>query len=111
MVKAAKVRMDLIIDISRRVTEDIRDLDQSTGHWGTEDYADALSSVGDLYTYASAQMLFNTYANDDDASVVDHMTMVLQQATDEAEEALNTLTDFGFSYTLTDLVSNPIDSI
>jgi hypothetical protein len=99
----ATIRIDVIADIARRVGDDIRDLQASTDNWGNEDYGDALSYIGDLYQFAGAQMTYNTYAND--ANGPDRLTrLALHNARINAEEALNALGNFGFSYTIHDLI-------
>lgn len=102
--KVIEVRMDLIIDISRRVNEDITDLKQSTDNWGNEDYSDALDSVGCLFRFASAVMLANAYVTDYTGG--GRLTReALEQQVRSAEEALSTLIPFGFNYTIADLTN------
>lgn len=109
----ATTRLDVIQDIARRVTDDIRDIQQSTDRWGNEDWSDALADIGTLYQFAAAQMLYNNTITID--GLADRLQQFHQQAYDEArsnaEAALANLTHFGFNYTIADLTRPAIDEI
>lgn len=102
------VELGLVLDIARRVTEDIRDLEVSRDQWGSEDYADALGCVATLFDFASAQMLYNVYKDDPVTEATLPIHNAYENRRDEAIQALEDLNAFGFSYDIDDLIAYAI---
>lgn len=107
----ATTRLDVIGDIARRVTDDIRDIQQSTDHWGNEDWADVLANIGILYQFAAEQMMYNHQDPDQPERLQQFAQLAFDNATDAAQAALEDLRNFGFNYNIADLTSPAIDSI
>jgi hypothetical protein len=95
-------RIVAVRDITLRVTQDAIDKMQALGADSDEDYADALSDLGKLFEYLGAQLLHDIYKDDPDSTVRDHMAMVLRQATEDANEALQSLRQFDITTSNTD---------
>lgn len=75
---------------------------------GSEDYSDALFCIGTLWQWASMEMLWDTYKDDEvrspvHAAVQNDMKQKLEQAQNEAKEALATLEPFGILVELDNL--------
>lgn len=81
-------------EIALKITQDAIDKLLILDEDADEDYADALDSVGTLFKYVGSKMIHDIYKDDPDASVRQHMQMVLGQAESDAEDALSSLRSF-----------------
>lgn len=93
------IEIDEVMQIASEITRQFKELGEKNPQSliANEDYCDAFESVSELFSMVSARLLYNVYKDDKDATITDHMSMMLRQATEKAEEAIDGLSAFGIT--------------
>lgn len=87
-------RVKAVQEIAAKITQDAIDKMTANGADTDEDYADAFDSVGMLFKYLSAQLMYDVYAQDDDQDTARFLGLVLAQEQRSADDALQSLRPF-----------------
>lgn len=96
MTKIEGITVAEVNEFATKVTED---WNRDCQGEASEDYSDAFHSIGELYRYISAEMLYEIYKEDKDEGTKKYMENMRENARTEAQEALESLGAFGITRT------------